>query len=182
MTKEERARLWVTVYGRAAFEKAEATCQQLLDICPDNRHPLFAPLAVAIHVYYSRPFCRIRGVPRSALFRKEDVPEELFGMHEFLVAIRDKMVAHTDADTEKAFGVMLHDVQFQRAPEDLYISCCDPTIQRDAYEQSIRVIREMKTVAIRRFVDLKPKLDANLPSDFGHYILNLEGESAFTKL
>jgi hypothetical protein len=182
MTKEERARLWVTVYGMSAFQKAETTCQQLLDLCPDNRHALFSPLAMAVHIHYARPFCRIQGVPRSALFKKEDVPTELQGMHEFLVAIRDKMVAHTDADTAKAFEIVLHDVQFERAAKDLYISCCDPTIQRDAYEQSIRVIHEMKVRAMRRFAEMKPILAASLPQDFGKYILNLEGDAAFARL
>jgi hypothetical protein len=172
----------VPVYALSAFEKAHESCRLLLESCDDNRHPLFSALSTAVHVFYARPFRHIQGIPKSALFQNTDAPPEFHGMHEFLVSFRDKIVAHTDANTGKDFGVELHDVQIKIVPGDFVLSCSDPAVRREAYQEVTPLIHAMKLFAMRRFVEIKARNEEAFPLELGEYVLKFEGDIAFEKL
>jgi hypothetical protein len=181
MTVDDRQRLWVAVYAISAFEKAEKNCHLLLATCGDNRHPLFEPLSTSVHIFYARPFRRVQGIKRTALFHDADVPQDYRGVHSFLVSFRDKIVAHTDADTEEDFGSEMHDVQVRPVPGDMVLSCCDPTARLEAYTDARPIIAEMKRVAMRRFLAIKQQYLSAFPTESADYVLQLEGDEIFKR-
>ncbi len=66
----------------------------------DRDNPLLGPLMLSAIVYYARPFKQ----RRPFRFPESIVPEELMGMHLYLVTLRDKTLAHVDTDGPELDG------------------------------------------------------------------------------
>ena len=182
MTIDDRQRLWLAVYAISAFEKAETNCHRLLSTCDSNRHPQFELFSTSIHIFYARPFRHVQGIKRSSLFHETDVPQAYRGVHNFLVSFRDKIIAHTDANTEKDFGSVMHEVQVRPVPGDMILSCCDPKAKLEAYSDAQPLIAEMKSVAMRRFLTIKQQYHSVFPIEAADYVLKLEGGEVFKRL
>ena len=181
MNSETRKRLWVAVYGLTSFEHAQTTCQQLLEICPQNTHPLFRPLSTAVHVYYARAFHNSDGIDRSLIFQRSDIPAVFLGMHDFLYTFRNKLFAHVDAATSKEFGFNVHDVAMEIVPGDIKLSAATPLARLEAYRGACQVIEYMKTRAMIQIGKLLDENRVHIPSEHGEYILSLTGSEPFYK-
>lgn len=178
---EERQRWWLLCYGITSMRKVIETCDLIVALCPDNRHPLFQPLSVAVHVYYSRPFKACRFSPkdrRGNKLKAAIVPSAAKAMHEFLVDIRDSTMGHIDASSNKAAKRPMNDVIYTISEgRPRYSTGCPlHTIQEysDAREHAVLMIRVFG-VHIR---DLESRFSHIIPSDFGDFTLVPEGDGA----
>ena len=93
-TKEERIEFWKHAYARASFVDARIFAEQVLAAGLPLQHPVRKALSIAVLTTYCRPF-KQRPVVRLA---DTVVPAAFADLHESLIEMRDKVVAHRDLD------------------------------------------------------------------------------------
>jgi hypothetical protein len=88
---EDRIDYWRYHVAAHSFEQARDTCHHLQGVT--DRHPLFIPLMVALHVLYARPF---KHDEKSRRIDPALVPADSASIHEMLLRMRDRIFAHHD--------------------------------------------------------------------------------------
>ncbi len=90
-----------------SFSRAIESCELLLKLVTSTDDALYSPLSTAALIYYARPFKYQRGASR---LEASWVPSEHGALHQGLIDARDKLIAHSDADDYRQFGVALNQV------------------------------------------------------------------------
>jgi len=92
---QARRELWAWRYAQRAFEHCRHCCEHIIREKMDDTHPLYYSLTLAAYVNYARPFKRSNGLKR---LPELIVPNAMKGAHDEILAARDKIYAHIDAD------------------------------------------------------------------------------------
>ena len=173
-TIDERKRWWLICYAITSMEKAKAACGQIADHCTDWDHPLFEPLALAVHTFYSRPFIKNFGV---GTLEAGVVPKSQSGVHKWLTHFRSGAMAHTDATPDKIAGHPLNDVVYFIKDGDYGFSTLYPRTEPKSYvaaskhcSRMIDVFQSHLSFYYFRFRYLMPDTD-------GEHLLSLDPDT-----
>lgn len=93
---EQKARMFCIAVSD--ISAAREACDLLIKYVKDKSDSLYTPLLAATIVYYARPFTKNRGYEALDVqwgkFQNKDLQE----MHDYLLELRHKVIAHSDAD------------------------------------------------------------------------------------
>lgn len=182
MNPDIRKQLWLAIYALNSFEKSEQTCTHLIDHCVENTHPLFAPLSMAVHIYYARPFLKSNGIDQRYIYKEDHIPSSLKELHDFLFTFRNKIFAHVEALTIEEFGFEVHDVVVKILPnKEKILSPSTPTGIFEAYKEALHVIKYMKLKAESKVSKIIDENKEFFPVEIGEYTLLLKGDTAFKR-
>jgi len=171
-TKEERQQWWLLCYAFTSMGKAIETCDVLIRQCGDNSHELFPALSLAIHVYYTRPFKRNRGV--GSLKADELVPASSLGIHQWLEHFRDGILVHNDAEHKQEAGHPMNNVVYSVVGDRTIFSTSCPRALIDNYRAAkvhCAAMREVFSVELMKFHE---SFSALMPSSDGDFLLDLD--------
>ena len=173
-TIDERKRWWLLCYGMTSMEKALSACDLLLEHCPDNRHPLFQPLSVAVHAYYVRPFKRNRAVGK---LPETMIPASSIAIHHWLEDFRDSVMAHIDADHNEVAGRPMNDVIYTIEGAKRRFTTCDPRGHIEFYVDARAHIDAMFNLLADGLLDIHKRFGYLIPDSDGDYLLSLADDS-----
>jgi hypothetical protein len=166
----ERKRWWLLCYAYTSMEKVIQCCQMIEYLCPDNRHPLFSPLTVAVHAYYSRPFQRKKGAGKLSA---DLIPKERTGVHSWLLHFRDCVLVHTDAEKSEIAGRPMHDVVYSLDETGREFSTSDPLPRVESYTDAKAHCVAMAKIFRTKILTLEAQYSHLLPAEHGHFLMSL---------
>jgi hypothetical protein len=164
-TKNEREQLYQLIVGMSDIGAAQATADYAAKVVRDIQSPLWFPLLEAVVVSYARPFTANRPFgrlhPRWATF---DDPRQQ-ELHDDLIEIRNRAVAHSDAAVRRVVvvppGAQVSPLTRVAKTSNFAITTdrLPPSrfaeIERHCVELGTRMYREV-SVAMKRFDDSSP--------------------------
>lgn len=156
------------------MEKAIRSCQLIQNLCPDNRHPIFEPLAVAVHTYYARPFKNSKGVGRLS---DEMIPPEKIGIHHWLEHFRDSVLTHTDADHTDSANRPMHDVVYFVDSDGRGFSTSSPLPQVDAYRDAEKHCDAMSNIFLSKIKEFEQRFPNLMPFTEGNFLMTLDNST-----
>ena len=139
-----------------------------------------------MHAFYGRPFKKIQGISAK---KKGDigpelpadfVPDEFAGLHEAIIAFRDKILVHTDANDVPEAGRPLHDVVYTVHPFSDEFSTNDPRPTLDHYECAAVLLKKLREKAFSKIESFHGRFAHLVPRMTGNYLFNLTGLPLFT--
>jgi hypothetical protein len=170
-TTEKRRQWWLLCYAYTSMKKAICGCQLIEKLCSDNRHPLFAPLTVAIHTYYARTFKKSKGV---GSLPDDMIPSDRIGIHRWLEHFRDSVLSHTDANHAEVANRPMHDLVYSVDGDSLEFSTSDPLPNIDAYRDVEAHCASMAMIFLTKIIELQKKYHDFMPSINGDFLMTLD--------
>lgn len=120
-----RRELWAWRYAQRSFEHCWHCCDFVLKERMDSDHPLYYSLTLAVHVNYSRPFKNSHGL---AKLPELILPANKRELHKQIVAARDKLYTHVDADGDVTWdSEPAVDVRISFEPRGVVTKCLEVT-------------------------------------------------------
>jgi hypothetical protein len=121
---------------------ATNACQFLIENVKDKNHPLYVPLLTAIIVSYARPFSesRKRGYGELKGKWRKFPNRELQDMHETLLDMRNKVIAHSDSDARKV-EIQIEDTQLGKRISS--VSVVSQSLPLEVFPAVLRVCRDL---------------------------------------
>lgn len=101
-----RQEYWKYQLAKFCFLGAENLCDRMIKESISREDDVFYQLMLSTIVLYARPFKQRPPFRFPAML----VPEKLRVCHEYLIMLRDKTVAHTDADSPALEGNLLNKI------------------------------------------------------------------------
>ena len=121
---EERIAFWKHAYARASFVDARIFLEQILEGQMALTYPVRKALSIAALVTYCRPFKQ-----REAVRLPGDViPAKYHDLHDSLIEMRDKVVAHRDLDGPIADWGFISQLEIAVAKDELVINTNSPVL------------------------------------------------------
>lgn len=170
-TTEERKQWWLLCYAVTSMEKAIESCRLIKMHCADNRQPLFEPLIVALHSYYSRPFGPNHGVGRLS---EDFVPSERIGIHRCLLHFRNSVLSHTDSRPSKEANRPMHDVVYSRKGDLREFSTSSPLPAIGAYYDFADHCSVMDIIFRTKILEFEKRYCHCLPMHNGDFLMTLD--------
>jgi len=168
---EVRQEYWKYQLGRLCFLGAERLCDRMVKESISREDDLFPPLVLSIIVLYARPFKQ--RLPFR--FPVTLVPEPLRGCHEYLVVLRDKTMAHIDADSPELEGNVLNKIVMTVLKDgSLYVGMESPTLSPPQLKEVRHLLRIMREKAQYHVNKMWKKHMAKEPIAPGRYEVNLQ--------
>ncbi|WP_411825396.1 hypothetical protein [Luteolibacter sp. AS25] len=178
-TIDERRRWWSFCYSITAMNKAKAACDRIAEHCEDWDHPLFEPLALAVHTFYSRPFLNSYGAGR---LEATIVPEVQKGIHEWLTHFRSSFMAHTDATEDRWAGRVINEVVYYCAGEKMGFTTLYGRSPLSQYVDAGIHCSKMVEVFQAKLTEFYRDYGHLMPLEQGEYLLSLEPDSPTFRL
>ncbi len=166
----DRKRWWLLCYAYTSMEKAIKCCQMIQIMCPNNSHPLFEPLILAIHAYYARPFKPNNVVGKLS---KEMVPDGLVGIHDCLIHFRDGVFCHTDAGNSSAANRPMHDLVYSQHQSISEFSTSNPLPDIAAYSDFEAHCMAMAVIFRSKIIVFEKIYSHCLPTQEGDFLMTL---------
>jgi hypothetical protein len=170
-SEEERKRWWLLCHAYTALEKSETICQQIMQHCPSNDHPLFLPLSVSVHIFCGRAFKGSRVV---GCLRDDIIPPDSSGIHESLLHFRDGVFAHTDANHFDPAGKPMHDVVYSVSDSRTEFLTSDPRPRPEYYMDVLKHCKRMKKIIFEELMVFHDAYAELLPTAIGQYLFILD--------
>lgn len=121
---EERIAFWKHAYARASFVDARIFLEQILESRMSLTHPVRKAMSIAALVTYCRPF-KQRSTVR---LPDEIIPVQYNDLHDSLIEMRDKVVAHRDLDGPIADWGFLSQLEIEVSGGNLVINTNSPVL------------------------------------------------------
>ena len=160
--KIDQRKLYAQQLFVATSDIHEATdaCQLLIENVRNKNHPLYRPLLTAIIICYSRPFTKNKGYGGLKGKWHKFKSKELQDVHETLLDMRKKVIAHSDSDVCKV-NIEMKDTPFgKRVPS---ISVVSQSLPLNVFPAVLRTCRD-----IGDRLELEALNKEDLLSDGGH--------------
>lgn len=132
-THEERLAFWKFAYARASFVDARIFLEQILDSHLPLNHPVRKALSIAILTEYGRPF-KQRPIVRLS---RDVVPMQYHELHDSIIELRDKVVAHRDIDGPISDWGFVNQLEIAIADRQLEINTRSPVIPDEKAEEML---------------------------------------------
>jgi hypothetical protein len=169
-TQAERIRFWQHAYARSSFVEARLECEHLLNTNPPLNSMLRRAFTVAIVTRYARPFKQRERVRLS----DDIVPTKFRTIHDEVIEIRDKSIAHRDLDAPVADWGFISQVRVIIASGEFTIHTISPILANEMARNLIQLldalIGEMDAVTLDFMNKYLPQMHA---SD-GSYVVSLD--------
>ena len=94
-------RLWLLMYAMQSFHNSRIACDYIAQNHLKFADPVYYPLTVAAHVLYARSFRRSQ---LSGSLSSQIVPKKFLPLHNRTMLMRDKLMAHLDANSPDFVG------------------------------------------------------------------------------
>jgi hypothetical protein len=92
-------RLWLLIYAMQSFDNVRIVCDYIGQQSLKRSDPIYYPLVVAAHVLYAFRRSNLSGSLTSQI-----VPPKFLPLHNRTLLMRDKLMAHLDADSPDLVG------------------------------------------------------------------------------
>lgn len=131
---DERKKFAISAHANACFENCYDALTYILDNHLDEFHPLYKPLSAYCVLEYGKPFKRSARLGK--LLTDQIIPKESKEFHEFIIRVRDKMVAHFDTKgLDGHLGEEHHLVYVDLDPRKLSVVIQEPKLVSDLIER-----------------------------------------------
>lgn len=169
-----RLRLWTMGFAFKSFSHAEVGFARLADGSISQADPLFSVIACGAVVSYARPF-----KPKRTFGRLPDdmVPADLREVHDLLITIRDKMLAHVDASGLPTPHGEVNQLEYRVAHGVAHLMIPDYRMKKERlgdFHRLARILREKSGYHLKCNQD---SLLRKLSYPDGQYRLSLDGET-----
>ncbi len=151
--------------------KAISACDQIALNCRSRTYPLFEPLALAVHAYYSRPF----GPNYGAGSLSEDlVPRDHLKFHKTMIELRSSSMVHTDATVKKSAGIPFNDVIYSIHGEHVEFSTRTAWLPIDDYKLAAEHCKVMTDIFTELLTGFYARYGRLFPATNGEFLLCIE--------
>jgi hypothetical protein len=89
------AAMWRLAYAGRSFQHVMSICDYVTQTPIPDSSPVFYPAMTAAYALYARPFKKNRVIGKLSI---KIVPEQFVRLHEQIIAMRDQLLVHSDAD------------------------------------------------------------------------------------
>ncbi len=151
-----RVNYWRFQFAKLCFAGAQGLIQRLITKSLDRDDPLLGPLMLSAIVHYARPFKQ----RRPFRFPESVIPEGLMPIHNYLITLRDKSLAHMDTDGPKVDGNVTNKLVMQVLGNGrLHLAMEGPCPSPAQYEEMLHLIRVLREKAQYQGEGVKSTLD-----------------------
>ena len=166
-TKTERIAFWKHSNARSSFVQADQFARRLFRDSPSLDRTLRDAVTFGIITAYGRPFKQRLEVRLS----RDVVPEQHQVLHDDLIEMRDKVVAHRDLDGPEADWGFVSQVQIVSYGSEVEINTLSPIIPSEMAEE----ISPLCVMLVNSMAEkMKPFLSyLRPPPTAGHYTVDL---------
>jgi hypothetical protein len=166
-----RQEYWKYQLAKQCFLTAESLCDRMIKESISREDDLFPPLMLSMIVLYARPFKQRLPFRFPATL----VPENLRVCHEYLVMLRDKSIAHADADSPELEGNVLNKIVMTVLEDGRIQSGMEgPTPSPPQLEEIRHLLHIMREKAQYYVSKIWKKHMAKEPIPPGRYEVNLQ--------
>lgn len=171
-TLEQRISFWKCAYARASFVDTQIFLEQLLSCKLTLTHPLRKATSIAVLTTYCRPFKQ-----RAAVRLNEDVvPAQYRDLHNSLLEMRDKVVAHRDLDGPNAEWGFVSQLEITVSDSEIVIDTNSPVLPdlkaKEILPLCSHLIESMDN-SVNKFVAM---FRVQFSTEEGVYVLRLDDE------
>ena len=167
--KELRKELWKQAYAENCFNYVIGYCKHIEENNLKPPTPLYYSLSTSICINYSKPFLNNWGVGRTESLL---VPKGLGKMHNTLMALRDKSIAHIDSNS--SITSIRNEITLIIAENNLLFDMSMNTINYEHIDKVLTLASVMRDKAKYWRHKNFTKLKDVCPQSKGTYILNVD--------
>lgn len=165
-----RVDYWKFQFAKLCFIGAQALVERLNKEPLDRGDPLLAPLMLSTIVHYARPFKQ----RQPFRFPTSMIPEGLVGMHNYLITLRDKSIAHMDTDGPKIDDNVTNKLVMQvLSTGEMHLAMELPTPSPAQYDEMLQLTRVLREKAQYQVSKIWKKYMRKEPVSSGRYEVNL---------
>ncbi len=167
-------RLWLLMYAMQSFDNTRIACDYIAQERLKETDPIYYPLIVAAHVLYARP---LRKSHLSGSLSSQIVPPKFLPLHNRSLLLRDKLMAHLDADSPDLVGEPGNRVRLDLSQGHVSVH----TRRVDANPGEISKLSALSALLFKRAEkQIDQLLEGSgglLPKADGKYIVDLKSQS-----
>jgi hypothetical protein len=170
----EAKQFWLMFQANETFKAVQQACLELVHSGISDASLLYYPLIAGIICLYGKPFKRSAGVGKLPI---EMVPEEQLDLHKSLLVIRDKLYAHSDAQSVKFGQLHMNELRCYRWPNEggYFI---DRLNIAPSYFNLVAELAAQMTEKTQYHVDkLAKKFTYRAPRRLGEFLLNIQDQN-----
>jgi hypothetical protein len=165
-----RVDYWRFQFAKLCFTGAQELIKRLITESLDRDDPLLGPLMLSTIVHYARPFKQ----RQPFRFPVSIIPEGLVGMHNYLITLRDKSLAHMDTDGPAVDGNVTNKLVMQvLANGEMHLAMEGPCPSPAQYEEMLHLTRVLREKAQYQVSKIWKKYMKKEPVSSGRYEVNL---------
>lgn len=162
-----RRELWAWRYAQRSFEHCRHCCDYVLREKMDDSHPLYYSMTLAAHVNYARPFKLSHGLKK---LPKLILPVEKKSMHDQIIAARDKLYAHVDANESVTWDESpAVDVRVCFEAGGISIKCLEVTTKPAGFEMIADLSRKLEGKCLYHIGKIVKRYRKSFPAGRGEY-------------